>query len=185
MSFLRWAPTILGFPLGGWLAMQLVGSVTNPVTAALAGAVAGAVLGAAQWIALGRRADWLWLAASILGMAAGAAFAAVVTGAATTTPALIVTGLVTGAVVGASQGTSLRRGWRISAVWAATVGLAWAAGWAITANVIVDIESGFATFGLSGALLVTIITGLVLRRILGPVAHAAPVPVQAIPEVVR
>jgi hypothetical protein len=43
----------------------------------------------------------------------------------------------------------------------------WAAGWAITANVIVDAESGYVTFGLSGALLVTIVTGIVLRRTLG------------------
>ena len=169
MSFLRWAPTFLGFPVGGWLAFQMAGSVTGPLTAALAGVTAGAVIGGAQWLALGGAAGWRWLAATTVGMGAGSALAAVATGAGTTTPALVLSGLVTGAVVGAAQGFALRRGLRVTALWAVSVSMSWALGWLVTANVIVDAENGYAAFGSSGALVATAVTGLVLRRILGPV----------------
>jgi hypothetical protein len=170
MSFLRWAPTFLGFPVGGWLAFQVAGSITGPLTAALAGVIAGAVIGGAQWLALGWVAGWRWLAATVLGMGAGSSLAAGVTGAGTTTPALVISGLVTGAVVGAAQGVALHRGLRITALWAATVSISWALGWLVTANVIVDTENGYGAFGSSGALVATTLTGLVLRRNLGPVA---------------
>lgn len=171
MSLIRWALTILAFPIGGWIAFQLVGSVTNPLTAAAAAALAGAMIGAAQGLALGRRIGSRWAIATVVGMIAGSALSALLTGAATTVAALAVTGLVTGAMIGAAQAASLRKGWRVIAAWTATVGLAWSAGWVISANVIaVNIDSGFITFGLSGALLVTVVTAVVLRRILGPVA---------------
>jgi hypothetical protein len=169
MSFLRWAPTFLGVPVGGWLAFQVAGSITGPLTAALAGVIAGAVIGGAQWLALGRVAGWSWLAATLLGMGADSSLAAVATGAETTTPALVISGLVTGAVVGAAQGFALRRGLRVTALWAATVSISWALGWLVTANVIVDAENGYVAFGSSGALVATALTGLVLRRMLGPV----------------
>src|SRR5918994_2846500 len=52
MFFVRWLPTFLGFPVGGWLVVQTFGSANGPVTAALAGLMAGAVIGTAQWLAL-------------------------------------------------------------------------------------------------------------------------------------
>jgi hypothetical protein len=169
MSFLRWAPTFLGFPVGGWLAFQVAGSITGPLTGALAGVIAGAVIGGAQWLALGPVVGWRWLAATVLGTGVGSSLAAVATGAGTTTPALVVSGLVTGAVVGAAQGVALHRGLRVIAMWVATVSMSWALGWLATDNVIVDADNGYVAFGSSGALVATIITGLVLRHILGPV----------------
>ena len=167
MFFVRWLPTVLGFPVGGWLAVQTVGSVDGPLTAALAGLIAGAVIGTAQWLALRqRRVGLRWMIHTAVGMAAGSAIAAVVTDATTTVNALAVTGLITGAVVGATQATMLRRGTRIAAAWTALVSLSWAVGSLITANVIVDAERGYVTFGASGALLVTVATGLALRRVL-------------------
>src|SRR3712207_1331216 len=44
----------LGFPLGGLVALTLVGSVEGAVSGALGGALAGAVIGAAQWLVLRR-----------------------------------------------------------------------------------------------------------------------------------
>ncbi|TFC81474.1 hypothetical protein E3T24_15055 [Cryobacterium sp. TmT2-59] len=167
MSFVRWAPTILSFPIGGWVATALVGPVDSPLSGAAAGAVAGAALGAVQWWALRTSVNWMWLLGSILGMAAGSALAAAITGAGTTVTALVTAGLVAGTTMGMAQGLSLRRGMRVAGLWAATVGLSWAAGWAITANVIVDTEAGYVIFGLSGALLVTIVTGVMIRWILG------------------
>lgn len=167
MSFIRWTPSILGFPLGGWLAFQLVGSANSPLTAALAGAVAGTLIGVAQWLALRPAVRRSWIVASTIGMGAGSALAAVATGSATSVEALAVAGLIVGAVVGLGQGFAFGRGWRVTALWTVTVGASWALGWAITANVIVDADSGYVVFGLSGALVVTVITGLVLRRVLG------------------
>ncbi|HEV7567231.1 MAG TPA: hypothetical protein VGO31_14895 [Microbacteriaceae bacterium] len=185
MSLIRWALSILAFPIGGWIAFQLVGSVNSPLTAVAAAAVAGAVIGAAQGLALGRRGGWRWAIATVVGMVAGSVLSALLTGAATIVVALAITGLVTGALVGAAQSATLRRGWRIVAAWTATVGLAWSAGWVISANVIaVNIDSGFVTFGLSGALLVTVVTAVVLRRILGPLAKRAAAATSAHSEVV-
>jgi hypothetical protein len=50
--FLWWMLTFLGFPLGGVLALLVVGSVDGVVSGALGGALAGAVIGAAQWLVL-------------------------------------------------------------------------------------------------------------------------------------
>jgi hypothetical protein len=52
--FLWWMLTFLGFPLGGLLALALVGPMDGVVSGALGGALAGAVIGAAQWLALRR-----------------------------------------------------------------------------------------------------------------------------------
>ncbi len=168
MSIIRWAFTVLAFPLGGLAASQLVGPADNPLRAAAAAAIVGTLVGGAQALALGRRGGWRWLVATAGGMIVGAVLAALITGGATTVLALTLGGLITGLVVGLAQTFVLRRGWRVAAIWTATVGLSWAAAWLITANVIVDAEKGFAVFGASGALLVTAITAVVLRLILGP-----------------
>jgi hypothetical protein len=52
MTFKRWLPTFLAFPLGGWLAVGTIGSMDDPVSAAAGGLLAGAVIGAGQWLAL-------------------------------------------------------------------------------------------------------------------------------------
>jgi hypothetical protein len=163
----RWLPTVIAFPIGGELAILTVGSLDGPLTAALGGLLAGAVIGAIQWLALRSRGIGpRWAVAPALGMAVGSALAAILNGAATTTPALVLAGLVTGAFVGAAQATRLGRGRRTAAAWTTLVSLTWGAGWLVTANVIVDTERGYYVFGLSGAALVTMATGLVLRRIL-------------------
>ncbi|MFE4196768.1 hypothetical protein ACFRJ9_12940 [Paenarthrobacter sp. NPDC056912] len=176
MSFLRWTPSLLGFPLGGWLAFQLLGPVRNPLSAAIAGVLAGAVIGAAQWLALRPAVSWRWILGSTIGMSAGSALAAVATGSSTSVAALATTGLIAGACVGLAQGLAFMRGWRVAALWTATVSPAWALGWAITANVIVDADHGYIAFGSSGAVVVTVITALVLRRILGKRNHPAASP---------
>jgi hypothetical protein len=44
----------LGFPLGGFLALVLVGSMEGVASGALGGVLAGAVIGVAQWLVLRR-----------------------------------------------------------------------------------------------------------------------------------
>jgi hypothetical protein len=175
MNFKRWLPTFLAFPVAGFLAIETVGSLTGPASAAAGGLLAGAVIGAAQWLALRPRSIGAgWVAATATAMAGGAALAAAATGAGTEVADVMVNGLVAGAAVGAAQSVLLRRGLAASAAWTATTALSWSLGWLVTSNVIIDIERGHHVFGSSGAIVVTIVTGLVLRRIL-----AAPAPAPA------
>lgn len=167
MTFKRWLPTFLAFPLGGFLAIETVGSLHDPVSAAAGGLLAGAVIGAGQWLALrprgiGRR----WSGHTAAAMAAGSALAAGLTGAGTELTDVMLSGLVTGAAVGAAQSTLLARGWRVAAAWTVVSAAGWSLGWLATWATIVDIERGYHVFGSSGALVVTVLTGLALRRVL-------------------
>src|SRR5215212_5474155 len=126
MTFKRWLPTFLAFPLGGELAIEVVGSLDGPLSAAAGGLLAGAVIGAGQWLALrsrgiGRR----WVAATAAAMAAGTALAAVATGAGTELEDLMLTGLVAGAAVGAAQSRLLARAGLASAAWTAVTAASW------------------------------------------------------------
>jgi hypothetical protein len=161
MTFKRWIPTFLAFPIGGLLAIETVGGIDNPATAAAGGLIAGAVIGAGQWLALrptGITTRWIGFTAAA--MAAGAALATALDGAGTGRADVMLLGLVGGAAVGAAQATLLKRG---ALAWAATTAAAWALGWLVTSGVIVDIERGHHVFGASGAILVTLLTGLTLR----------------------
>ena len=46
--------------------------------------------------------------------------------------------------------------------------VAWSLGWLATWATIVDIERGYVVFGSSGAVIVTVLTGLALRRVPAP-----------------
>jgi hypothetical protein len=98
MTLKRWLPTFLAFPLGGLLAFETVGSVTNAGTAAAAGLLAGAVIGAGQWLALrGHGIDGRWPLVTAAAMAAGSALAASRRMPAPTSRTSILTGAVAGA----------------------------------------------------------------------------------------
>jgi len=168
MNFKRWLPTLLAFPLGGFLAFETLGSLEGPLTAAAGGLLAGAVIGAGQWLALrpqgiGRR----WIAATGAAMAAGSALAAAATGAGTALEDLMLAGLIAGAAVGAAQSTLLAPAGLARTAWTAVTAASWPLGWLATWAVVgLNADLGFYVFGSSGALLVTVLTGLALRRIL-------------------
>jgi hypothetical protein len=167
--FLWWMPTFLGFPLGGLLALVLVGSVEGVLSGALAGALAGAVIGAAQWLVLRRylRVGPEWVLAAALGVAIGDALGALLTGAGTGIGALLITGLATGVAVGLSQWALYLRGrLLLASLWPPVVALAWPVGWTVTWAVGVDVERGYAVFGSTGALVFAAITGLAMLLIL-------------------
>jgi hypothetical protein len=174
MTLKRWLPTFLAFPLGGLVAIETVGSAHGPASAAAAGLVAGAIIGAGQWLALRPRGIGRgWIGATAAAMGAGAAASAAVTGAGTAAADVLATGLITGAAVAAAQGALLHRGRRAAAAWTAVGAGAWALGWLATWLTIVDVERGYAVFGSSGAILVTLLTGAALRVLLGTPARAA------------
>jgi len=102
----------LGLPLGGELALLVVGPVEGVVSGALGGALAGAVIGAAQWLVLRRylRVGPEWILATALGVAIGDALGALLTGAGTAIGTLLITGLATGVAVGLLQWGLVLRG---------------------------------------------------------------------------
>jgi hypothetical protein len=87
----------------------------------------------------------------------------------------MVTGLIAGAAVGAAQSAVLARGPLVAATWTLVTAAGWSLGWLATFEVIVDIERGYHSFGSSGAAIVTLLTGLTLRRVLGARTAARPV----------
>src|SRR3954447_19723960 len=84
MTFKRWLPTFLAFPLGGLLTIETVGSLHGPLSAAAGGLLAGAVIGTGQWLALRTRGIGpRWIAHTAVAMSAGMALASVITDAGT------------------------------------------------------------------------------------------------------
>jgi len=169
--FLWWMLAFLGFPLGGLLALVLVGSAEGVVSAALGGALAGAVIGAAQWLVLRRyprvRVGPEWILATALGVALGDALGALLTGAGTSLGALLITGLVTGVAVGLLQwGLSLRGRVLLGNLWPPVVAIAWPIGWTVTWAAGIDVERGYYVFGSTGALVFAAITGLAMLLML-------------------
>jgi hypothetical protein len=173
--FLWWMLAFLGFPLGGLLALVLVGSIDGVASGAVAGASAGAVIGAAQWLVLRRylRVGAGWLLATALGVAIGDAVGALLTGAGTGIGALLISGLATGVAVGLSQWTLLRGRVQAANLWVPVVAAAWPIGWTVTWAAGVDVERGYAVFGSTGALVFAAITGAAMWLMLRDSSRAA------------
>jgi hypothetical protein len=166
--FLWWMLAFLGFPLGGFLSLVVVGSMEGAVSGALGGALAGAVIGAAQWVVLRRymRVGPEWVLATALGVAIGDGVGALLTGAGTGIGALIIIGVVTGVAVGLLQWGLLRGRLLRARLWPLVVAIAWPVGWTVTWAFGIDVERGYYTFGASGALVFAAITGMAMLLML-------------------
>jgi hypothetical protein len=167
---LRWMVTFVGFPLGAVAARIVAGPTNDALAAALGGLVNGAVLGAVQSWGFGRTGPpaLRWVAATAIGLMIGLGIGATAVDFATDVGSLVVQGAVCGVAVGAAQSLVLRRplGALVFA-WPAVLGVVWAAGWAITTAVGVQVDEQFTVFGSAGAVVVTAITvvlPLALRR---------------------
>jgi len=155
---LRWLPTFLGFPAGGFAAELIAGPVDGVGPALLGGAITGAILGAVQWWGLGSEvppARW-WIAASSAALAGGLALGVGLVDYGTGTDDLAIQGAVCGLALGAAQGALLPG--RIGYLWPPALGALWALGWTVTAAIGVDVESQYTVFGSSGAVVVTILS---------------------------
>lgn len=178
-TFLRWLATFVSFPIGSLLAVSTIGSITGPVTAAIGGLIVGAALGLGQWLALrpSGLSPW-WIAVTSAALAVGTALGVAVTDAGTSVGSLAVLGAFAGGAVGLAQGAFRAigdRSWADAALWTVVMAAAWTIGWLITARVIVDAERGYVTFGSSGAIVATALTGLLVRRLVLPaVARTTP-----------
>ena len=166
-AWLLWTAGFVAFPLSGITGMLVVGRVDSPAAAALGGLATGAVLGAGQAVASSRRLPLRrWVVATALGMGAGLLLGAVAVGFGTSLARLAVMGALTGAVLGGAQVLALPPRARHRWLWAATMPVLWALGWAVTTVAGVAVVDQFTVFGASGAVTVTALLGILLQHLL-------------------
>jgi hypothetical protein len=158
----------LAFPIAGLIGWKVGGHVDGVEAALVGGALTGAGLGAVEWWAadgaLGRPAAWI--GASALGYAGGLALGAALVGYDTDLGALATMGLVSGAVLGGAQGSVLARVGRrrLAVAWAVAMPVLFALGWCATSGAGVSVEDQFTVFGAAGAVMFTLLSGLLLAR---------------------
>jgi hypothetical protein len=139
--------------------------------------VTGAALGAAQWFAargaLGRPAPWI--AASGIGYGGGLLAGAAIVDYGTSLGDLAAMGAVSGLVLGAAQGLTLAAQGRrdLAIAWAAAMPALVAIGWSATTVIGVSVEDQFTVFGALGAVVFTLLSGLVLARFSGAAYRAS------------
>jgi hypothetical protein len=164
----RWMAVWPAFPVAGYIGWGIGGHVDAVDAALVGGALTGAGLAAVQWWAangaLGRAAAWIGLSA--VGYAAGLAAGAALVGYDTDLGALALMGLVSGAALGAVQGLALaRQGRRALALpWAVAMPVLFALGWSMASATGIGVDDQFTVFGAGGALLFTLLSGLLLAR---------------------
>jgi hypothetical protein len=158
----------LAFPVAGLLGRAVSGPVDAVEAALVGGALTGAGLGAVQWWAakgaLGRPAQWI--GASAAGYAIGLAAGAALVGYNTDLGSLAAMGLASGAAVGAAQALVLmqQRRRRLALAWGAAMPALFALGWCASTAIGVSVDDQFTVFGAAGAIVFTILSGVVLDR---------------------
>jgi len=169
----RWVAVALAFPVAGYVGWMIGGRVDGVGAALAGGALTGAGLGAVEWWAadgaLGRATAWI--GAGAVGYAVGLAAGAALVGYDTDLASLAVMGLVSGAVLGGAQGLVLAREGRraLALPWALAMPLLFALGWCASTGIGVDVADQFTVFGAAGAIVFTLLSGLLL-------AHFTPAP---------
>jgi hypothetical protein len=163
-----WVAAILvSLPIGGYIADLVVKGVDSVGAALAGGLIVGAVIGAAEWFALRQRVSWLWIPATIAGMAVGLVAGAALVDYGIGRGDLVLMGAVNGAAVGTMQALVLARH-RIprASWWAVANPPAWALGWFVSSYVISrNIDERFPIFGASGAIVFGLLTLLLLARL--------------------
>lgn len=165
----RWVAVAVAFPIAGYIAWKVGGRVDAVDAALVGGALTGAGLGAVQWWAadgaFGRPAPWI--AASTVGYAVGLAAGAALVGYHTDLGSLAIIGFVSGAVLGAAQALVLAREGRrgLAPPWGLAMPVLFALGWCASTGIGVDVADQFTVFGAAGAVVFTLLSGLLLARL--------------------
>jgi hypothetical protein len=173
----RWMAVWPAFPVAGLIGWTIGGRVDAVDAALVGGALTAAGLAAVQWWAakgaLGRPAPWI--GASAVGYAVGLAAGAALAGYETDLGALALMGLVSGAALGAAQGLVLARQGRrrLALPWALAMPALFALGWSAASVTGIGVDDQFTVFGAGGALLFTLLSGLLLARFTPARAPAA------------
>ena len=165
----RWMAVWPAFPVAGYIGWKIGGRVDAVDAALVGGAITGAGLAAVQWWAakgaLGRAVAWIGFSA--VGYAVGLAAGAALVGYDTDLGALAVMGLVSGVALGAAQGLVLARQGRRSLAlpWALAMLVLFALGWSVASVTGIGVDDQFTVFGAGGALVFTLLSGLLLARL--------------------
>ena len=138
-----WPVAILvSFPIGGYIADLVVDGVDSVGAALAGGLIVGAAIGAAEWFALRQRVSWLWIPATIAGMAVGLVAGAALVDYGIQREGLAFMGAVNGLAVGVLQALVLARHRTPRAFWWAVANPpAWALGWFVSSYVISPVAS--------------------------------------------
>ena len=163
-----WVVAILvSLPIGGYIADLVVNGVDSVGAALAGGLIVGAVVGAAEWFALRHRVSWLWIPATIAGMAVGLVAGAALVDYGIGRGDLALMGAVNGVAVGTMQALVLARHRIPGALWWAVANPpAWALGWFVSSYVISrNIDERFPIFGASGAIVFGLLTWFLLARL--------------------
>jgi hypothetical protein len=172
--WLVWTLSFLAFPLAGLAGLAAVSSIDSPEAALAGGAVTGAVIGLAQGLLSSRRLPVVrWTIASAVGTSVGLAAGGTLVGFGTSLGELVVMGAATGMALGLAQCWVLPRRAAHRWVWAAAMPAIWAAGWTVTTLFGVDVDRHYTTFGATGALTVSLLTGMLLGWLLPPSRSSA------------
>jgi hypothetical protein len=165
------------FPVSGLIGWEVGGRVDAVGAALVGGALTAAGIAAVQWWAakgqLGRPAAWI--GASAVGYAGGLAAGAALVSYETDLGALALMGLVSGAALGVAQGLVLaRQGRRALALpWALAMPVLFALGWSVASVTGIGVDDQFTVFGAGGALVFTLLSGLLVARFTPARAQAA------------
>jgi hypothetical protein len=170
-SFLRtwliWTAGTLVFPLAGLAGTVAAGRVDSPLSALTGGAVVGLIIGTAQAVlSRGRLDPRRWIPATTVGMGLGLLLGAAAVDYRTSLTDLMLMGAITGLLLGAAQTAALPRRTRHRWAWIAAMPVVWALGWAATTLIGVNVDEQFTVVGLSGALTVSALSGLLLHQLL-------------------
>jgi hypothetical protein len=160
-----WIVTALAFPPAGYIGHEVVGRVDGVGAALLSGVITGALIGLAQWALLrGRGASPRWIVATAAGFGIGLAAGAALVGYETSLGALVAMGAVCGVAIGLAQVTSFAPLRRYLLPWTLATGALWAIGWAVTTGAGIKVEDQWPVFGISGALVVTLVQSVLINR---------------------
>jgi len=164
---IRWVPTLLAFPIGGAIAKIAFGGASSLGKSIGGGLIVGITVGLIQFIALKKYGiSTSWIAATGIAMLLAAIINSYAFSFKFDSASLTGSGLVAGLLVGIAQSLSQTREIKFILVWSFSTMIAWALAWFITSKVIVDPEAQYQIFGSSGALVVTVGLGFVLRYVL-------------------
>lgn len=158
-SFLKtWLISFLGYPLGGFIASQIIGPINSLAKALIGGLIVGSTVGTAQFFSLRKSGvEITWILGSALGVAVGALIGAGILGYSVGTSDLLLRGVIAGVSIGVAQALVLQLSVGQSIAWLAVNASSWLCGWLITSLVIVDLDSQYPVFGSTGAIVATLL----------------------------
>lgn len=134
-------------------------------------------MGAAWWLAAREMfGQWpAWVGASAVGYSVGLAAGAALVGYETELEDLAAMGAVSGALLGAAQGLALAAQGRnrLAVAWGVAMPVLFAIGWSVTTALGVNVEEQFTVFGAFGAVVFTLLSGLLLARFMPARERAA------------